>query len=188
MQVALFVIQLLLFLWVVLFLTRTLKRMYSGSNDAPFIPTPSNAFATIMASLDIDSDDVVYELGSGDGRFLIFCASREPSARFVGVEHNLLLSLIARARARLSGMRNVEFRRGNFYETDISKATKIYAYLLPSVMDRLLPTFERQFTGHLASRAFRFKHKKEERIVRLSEHVGFHGEHQLFVYNFNFKE
>jgi hypothetical protein len=184
LQAALFAIQLILLVWVGVFLVRTLRRMYSGHGDAPFIPTPSNAFTTIMTALDIGSSDIVYELGSGDGRFLLFCASREPSARYIGIEHNFLLSCIARTRQWLSGIQNVEFRRGNFYNTDISEATKLYAYLLPSVMDRMLPSLERQFTGRLASRAFRFKERDDARIVALSERPGFHGEHQLFVYDF----
>src|SRR6185369_2343725 len=117
-QIGIFIIQLLLFAWVGIFLMRILRRMYSGSSDAPFMPTPSNAFATIMTSLDIGPDDIIYELGSGDGRFLIFCASREPSARYVGIEHDSLLHCTARCRQWLSGMRNVEFRRGNFYNVD----------------------------------------------------------------------
>ncbi len=155
-----------------------------GRLDAPFVPTPVRYAKTVLETLQIQDGDVVYELGSGDGRFMLACARLAPGVRFVGIERNPPLHLIALSRKRFAGLPNVEFKRQDFFATDFSQATRLYAYLLDSMMLRLEPKLEQEFTGRLASRAFSVPGKEPVDIVELTTRVGGHGQHKLFVYDF----
>ena len=175
-----------LFVAVVIFILRPLTWVISGHLDVPFVPTSMRYAPNVAAALDIRPGDVVYELGSGDGRFMLACARLEPGARFLGVERNPFLHATALWRKRIAGdPQNVEFKRGNFFETDFSPANKMYVYLLDSVMHRLQPKFEQEFTGRVASRAFPFSRKEISNVVALTEKVGAHGQHLLCVYDFD---
>ncbi len=167
------------------FLLRVLVWAISGEPDAPFVRTPVRYAPLIAEALAIGQNDVVYELGSGDGRFLLVCALHEPGARFVGIERNPLLHLRALLNKRLVGNpRNVELRREDFFGSDLSGATKLYAYLLDPAMQRLQPKLEREFKGTLASRAFPLPRKELANVVALTEKIGAHAQHLLFVYAF----
>lgn len=152
--------------------------------DVPFVRTNYVRFPVIERELTLCSEDVVYELGSGDGSFLVWCAARNPNIRFVGVERNPVLVAIARWRARKGNLSNVEFRMENLFTTDISSATKLYVYLLNPVMRRLLPKVrcECPFV-RVVSLAFVFPDVQPSAVVTLSEQPGRHGEHLLYVYD-----
>lgn len=155
--------------------------------EVPFVRTPRALYPPIVEALGIQQGDVVYELGSGDGGFILSQAVQFPDTRFVGIERNMLLHAFARLRKRIEygNPPNVFFRRGNIFSTDFSEATKIYAYLLSSVMDALLPAFERELQAAcIASRAFQFKQREASRIVELSKKPGNHGQHLFYVYDF----
>jgi len=152
----------------------------------PFVPTRGRYFPQIIDSLDIGRGDVVYELGSGDGRFLLACALANAGTRHVGIERNPLLHLMALLRKKYAGNpSNITFIRGDLFTADLRGATRIYAYLLPSVMSSLLPKFERECAGaRLASSAFTFADKEPVEIVTLSTNPGSHGQNVLYVYEF----
>ncbi len=182
--IVIFALQVVLLILVALFLIRALVQILSDRTDVPFVRTPERMFAAIASALDMHPSDVVYELGSGDGGFLLWCAERYPDAKFVGFERNPLLVRYARWRAKRVGLSNVEFRKQDLFFADLSGAAKIYAYLLDHVMDRLLPKLAREFHGRLASRAFRFGGKQEKEVIAISEKSGSHGQHLLFIYDF----
>jgi hypothetical protein len=185
-EAILLIIQVLLFVAVAIFLYRVFVFAISGYLDVPFVPTPPRYADIVAATLELSPGDVVFELGSGDGRFMLALAALQPGARFVGVEHNPLLHVAAVTRKRLNGTpHNVEFRRGDFFTTDFSPANKMYLYLLDPVMHQLQPKFDNQFKGRVASRAFPFARKKLSNVVALTENVGAHGQHLLFVYDFD---
>lgn len=177
----------LLLLLVALFLCLfMLTWVISAYMDVPFVPTPNSVFPKIVGALDFVPGDVVYELGSGDGRFLLACARNEPRVAFIGIERNPFLHTYAQVRKHFRGNpRNLTFRRANFFDTDLSDATKIYGYLFTGVMDALLPKCERELTkARFASRAFQFSKKTPTEVVRLSEKPGWHDQHLLYVYDF----
>ena len=182
---ALLAVQLFLLAGVIWFLWTQLSRIVSGVADVPFVPTPKAYAATIAEALAIAPGDIVLEIGSGDARILCALANVQPQAIFIGIERNPLLNLSAWVRKYLAGNHaNTFIFSGDFFTTDLSHASKAYAYLLPSVMDRMLPKFEKEFRGMLASRAFRFSGKKESAVIELSKSPGLHGEHLLYIYDF----
>jgi SAM-dependent methyltransferase len=93
---------------------------------------------------DVSEDDVVYDLGSGDGRIVIF-AAKEFGARGVGVEIDPDLVERARRRARRAGVADrVEFRQGDLFKADLSEATVVALYLWPDMNNRLRPKLQRE--------------------------------------------
>lgn len=181
----LLLIQLGLLVAVAIFLFRLIVWIISGNLDAPFVPTPARYAELVAVVLEFSPGDVVYELGSGDGAFMLACAKVAPETRFVGIERNPFLHMLALARKYFAGNpRNAEFRRGNFFKANFSEATKVYAYLLDTVMFQLRPKFEKEFKGRLASRAFPIPGRELSNVIALTERIGAHGQHLLFVYDF----
>jgi len=93
----------------------------------------------MMKLADIRGDDVVYDLGSGDGRLVITAAKRF-GARGVGVELDTELVEMARIGAKHEGVADrVKFVHGDLFEADIGDASVVMLYLLPRFVTRLVP-------------------------------------------------
>jgi tRNA A58 N-methylase Trm61 len=96
----------------------------------------------VRAMLDLAGvapEDVVYDLGSGDGRMVI-AAAREFGARGVGIEIDPMLVDLARRNAAEAGVADkVEFRVGNMYEADVRAATVVTLFLHPRPNLKLRP-------------------------------------------------
>lgn len=88
---------------------------------------------------NITRDDVIYDLGSGDGTALI-TAAKLKGARGVGVEIDPLRVIISRLAVMLNGVStNIKIERKNFFDVNISDATVIFMYLVPKAMNKLKP-------------------------------------------------
>jgi SAM-dependent methyltransferase len=107
----------------------------------PYVPTPWVIVDEMLKLADIRADDVVYDLGSGDGRLVITAAKRY-KARGVGVELQPELIEMANAGAKKEEVADrVKFVQGDLFETDIQEASVITLYLLPQFVTRLVPRF-----------------------------------------------
>jgi SAM-dependent methyltransferase len=107
----------------------------------PYVPTPWVIVDEMLKLADIHADDVVYDLGSGDGRLVITAAKRF-KARGVGVELQPELIGLANASAKKEEVADrVKFVQGDLFETDIREATVVMLYLLPRFVIRLVPWF-----------------------------------------------
>jgi SAM-dependent methyltransferase len=116
----------------------------SRTPDIYFAPT-SHAVADAMLQLaEVGPDDVVYDLGSGDGRIVILAAQKY-GARGVGIEIDPALVRISRQVAREGEVADrVIFVEGDLFEADISQATVVTLYLSPNVNRRLGPKLKRE--------------------------------------------
>src|SRR5215470_17555275 len=107
----------------------------------PYVPTPWVIVDAMLGLADIRADDVVFDLGSGDGRLVIEAAARFGS-RGVGIELQPELIELANAGAKKEGVADrVKFIQGDLFETDIREATVVTLYLLPQYVTRLVPRF-----------------------------------------------
>ncbi|NOT43847.1 MAG: methyltransferase domain-containing protein [Acidobacteria bacterium] len=105
--------------------------------DIHYVPTPDAAVDAMLTMADVGAADVVYDLGSGDGRIVITAAARH-GARGVGIEIDGDLVRRAEAGAREAGVADrVRFSQADLFQTDLSEATVITLYLSPSVNLRL---------------------------------------------------
>ncbi|MFO8100417.1 MAG: class I SAM-dependent methyltransferase [Salinibacter sp.] len=106
---------------------------------APYVATPDRVVRRMLEAADVTSDDVVYDLGSGDGRIPIL-AAKEFGARGIGIEIDSELVEEARANAEAAGVADqVEFREMDLFDTDLSDATVVALYLWPEINVKLRP-------------------------------------------------
>lgn len=109
------------------------------SPDVPFVPTPPEVVEEMLRIANLQPGDVLYDLGSGDGRIVILAAQRY-GVRAVGIDINPERIAEARANARKAGVeRLTTFRQGDLFEANIRPATVVTLYLLPSVNEKLRP-------------------------------------------------
>ena len=123
----------LLSLAVCLFVPTALAR------DVPFVPTPERVVDKMLELAKVGPEDVVYDLGSGDGRIVI-AAAKKRGARGVGIDIDPERVREARDNARRAGVaERVEFREGDLFKAHISEASVVTIYLLSGVNLKLRP-------------------------------------------------
>jgi hypothetical protein len=107
--------------------------------DVPFVPTPQVVVDEMLRVAKVGQSDFVMDLGSGDGRIAITAAGKF-GARALGVELDEHLLIQSEESARQAGVEDrVKFLRQDLFKTDLSRASVITMYLLPSVNRRLRP-------------------------------------------------
>jgi SAM-dependent methyltransferase len=120
-------------------MTVTAEKGLGELPHAPFVPTPEAVVDEMLEIAKVSAKDVVYDLGSGDGRILIAAAKRF-GARGVGIEINPDLLIDAGENATQAGVAHlVRFAEADFFTVDLSEATVVTLYLLPEVNRLLLP-------------------------------------------------
>ena len=123
---------------------------------APYVPSPQDVVDRMLALADVTSKDVLYDLGSGDGRIVI-TAARKYGARGVGIDIDSERIDESRRNARAAGVGSlVEFRRGDILDADVSNATVVTLYLVSSANLKLRPLLTRQLApgARIVSHAF----------------------------------
>jgi SAM-dependent methyltransferase len=124
--------------------------------DVIFLPTPPEVVSAMLDLAKVTASDVVYDLGSGDGRTPI-AAAKEHGARGVGVEFNPKLVALSRQNAEKAGVADrVRFINADLFETDLSEASVVTLYLLGSLNQKLLPKLRRELKpgSRIVSHAF----------------------------------
>lgn len=109
------------------------------SKDSVWVPTPERMIRRMLQIADVSRDDLVIDLGSGDGRIPIH-AAKHFGARAIGVELEGNLVKLATESAKAQGVSSlVQFLQQDLFEADLSKATVMALYISPGVMTRLQP-------------------------------------------------
>jgi len=112
------------------------------AGEVPFVPTPPQVVNRMLELAEIKPGDVVYDVGSGDGRIVI-AAAKKYGVRAVGIEIDGDLVDKARSRARSEGVADLaEFREQDALAADISEATVVTIYMLPEFNYKLRPKLE----------------------------------------------
>lgn len=188
MLLLLILLEILLLLVAIIFTTAFVIEgiflLTSRQLGSPYVPTQRKFFEDIRQALSLKQGGTLFELGSGDGSFLLFCAKKEPQANYFGIERNPLLFAYAQMRKHFAGNpKNITFIFGNFFKADLSNASHIYAYLLPEVMELLLPKLEKRSNGlRVVSLGFPFAKRQTAEILELSKRNRFHHQHLLYIY------
>ncbi|HSW47449.1 MAG TPA: 50S ribosomal protein L11 methyltransferase [Candidatus Saccharimonadales bacterium] len=111
--------------------------------DSPWSPwwRTSKRIAKIMCKLaKISKQDVIYDLGSGEGLALLTAAKLGASG--VGIEIDPIRVFISKMLFKFNGVDlKIKVLRKNFFDVDLSKSTVIFAYLVPKTLARLKPKF-----------------------------------------------
>lgn len=108
--------------------------------DVPYVPTPMKTVAKMLDIAKVGPSDIVYDLGSGDGRIVIAAVRDYGARRAVGVDINPVRVREANENARRANVTDkVKFVEGDVFEFDFSEATVLTMYLLTEVNVRLRP-------------------------------------------------
>ncbi len=112
--------------------------------DVPYVPTPTEVVARMLTMAGVNKNDLLYDLGSGDGRIVI-TAAREYGARGIGYDLNPKRIKESNENARKAGVENqVKFIQKDLFEANLKGATVVTLYLLPEVNLRLKPKLLRE--------------------------------------------
>jgi tRNA G37 N-methylase Trm5 len=107
--------------------------------DVPFVPTNEKVVAEMLKVANVKKDDILYDLGSGDGRIVI-TAAKKFGTRGTGIDIDPKRVEEAKENAEKAGVTDrVKFIEGDIFEASIKDATVVTLYLLPAVNLRLRP-------------------------------------------------
>jgi SAM-dependent methyltransferase len=139
------------------------------SPDVVYVPTPYEAVNAMLKVAKVGTDDVVYDLGSGDGRIPIMAVQKYNAARAVGIDINPERIKEAQANLKAAGVGDrVRFRNEDLFQANISDATVVTLYLLPSLNLKLLPKLlaELKPGTRIVSHAFDMGSWKPEQTIK----------------------
>lgn len=135
----------------------------------PFVPTPQEVVDKMIELAGVKKGDVVYDLGSGDGRIVVTAA--KAGARAVGFEIDGDLVKQSRENIRKAGVEQLaEIRQQDILTVDLSGATVITMYLLPDVNLKLKPNILKQMKpgSRVVSHAFDMGDWKPDKVERVN--------------------
>ena len=137
-----------------------------------YLPTPQPVVEAMLRLARVSRTDIVYDLGSGDGRIPI-TAARAYGARGVGIELDGRMIERARCNAREAGMeRLVEFRQQDLFRADLREATVVTLFLFPEMNRRLGPKLlaELRPGTRIVSHRFDLGDWRPERTIEVNGH------------------
>ncbi len=138
------------------------------SPDVIFVPTPQEVVDAMLKLAKVTKNDVIYDLGSGDGRIPI-TAAKTYGARGVGIDIDPQRIKEATENLKAAGVGDrVKFLNQDLFTTDISEATVVTLYLLPSLNVKLIPKLNKELKPgtRIVSHAFDMSSDGTERKPR----------------------
>jgi len=153
----------------------------------PFITTPGDVVERMLEMAGTGRDDLVADLGSGDGRIVI-AAARRFGARGLGIELDEKLARDSRENARTAGVADkVTIVQGDVLTADFSRASVVTVYLLPGLIEKLQSRFVNELRPgtRIVSHAFRMTGWRPDRAqtVRVTQpHTGQGDESTLYLW------
>jgi len=115
--------------------------------DVPYVPTPHSVVRRMLEMAEVQPDDYLVDLGSGDGRIVIAAVRDWDVKSAHGIDLDPVRVREARANARVAGVEDrATFEEGDLFEKDFSAATVLTMFLLPGVNLRLLPVIQETLT------------------------------------------
>ncbi|MCZ8099247.1 MAG: methyltransferase domain-containing protein, partial [Burkholderiales bacterium] len=141
-----------------------------AGKDVMWVPTLDGLVMPMLELAGVRADDVVYDLGSGDGKIPIW-AARKFGARAVGIEYDAKLSALAQRNAERAGVTDrVKMIHGDIFKEDFSSATVLTLYLGEALNEKLRPTILSMKPGtRVVSNSFGMGTWEPDRTVRLPE-------------------
>lgn len=151
---------------------------------APFVPTPQEVVDKMLELADLDEEDVVYDIGCGDGRIVITAAAKY-GARGVGIDIVPQRIRESKENAEKAGVEDmVEFILEDAVKVDLSEATVVTLYLLPESNELLRPKLERELKrgAYVISHNYSMPswEEKAREVVTVKDNG--ESEHTIYVY------
>jgi precorrin-6B methylase 2 len=115
--------------------------------DVVFVPTPDDIVTKMLQMAGVTKDDVLYDPGCGDGRIVV-TAAKKFGCRGVGIDISAQRVQEAQANARRNNVDQlVKIVEQDIFEADLSEATVVALYLLPSMNVKLIPQLQKLKPG-----------------------------------------
>ena len=153
------------------------------SSVAPYVPSPLEVVRKMLKLAEAGEDDVVYDLGCGDGRILFTAVEEFGVKRAVGFDLNAGLCDGVRAKVLARGLEgSIEVVHGNFFLADLSQATLVTLYLTTSGNSKLRPKLEKELGAgaRVVSHDFPI-HRWDPDIAGPQDHYTL-GSHKIYLY------
>jgi precorrin-6B methylase 2 len=138
--------------------------------DVIFVPTPEEVVEAMLKVAKVGKGDVLYDLGSGDGRIPITAAQKYGIARGIGIDINPERIKEANENRIKAGVgERVSFINADLFESNLSEATVVTLYLLPTLNLKLLPKLLKELKPgtRLVSHAFDMGTWKPEQALKI---------------------
>jgi SAM-dependent methyltransferase len=152
--------------------------------DVHFVPTDTTKVREMLSAANVNANDIVYDLGCGDGRFVITAVKKYKASRGVCVDIDPVRIKESRSNADTAGVtKRIEFIEGDLFEQDLSKATVVTLYLLPSLNQRLRPKLFRELRPgtRVVSNAFDMGDWKADRDMTVKTSSGMQSYAYLWI-------
>ncbi|MBI5404771.1 MAG: class I SAM-dependent methyltransferase [Candidatus Kerfeldbacteria bacterium] len=129
----------------------------AGLKAAPYVPTYQRDVRRMLKLADVRPDELVVDLGAGDGRFLLTAAA-EFKARGLGFEFSFLPFVVARLRIIARQLQSrVRIMPKDFFSQDLAAADVVTCFLTPAAMKKLEPKFQQELRPGARIVSYAFK-------------------------------
>jgi ribosomal protein L11 methylase PrmA len=149
----------------------------------PYVPTPLPVVRAMLKLAEAGPDDIVYDLGCGDGRILIMAVKEFGVKKAVGIDKDPDRIEEARKNAEREGVLDrIVLINDDFFNVDISEATIVTLFLLTIVNEALKPKFEKELRDgtRIVSHEFRIPGWKPVKVVDVRDYSGL--THTVYLY------
>lgn len=147
---------------------------FSQESLAPYVPTPQEVVERMLEIAGVGSNDVVYDLGCGDGRIVV-TAAKKYGAHGVGFDIDPQRIRESKANAKEAGVENlVSFKQQDIMTVDVSPATVVTLYLLPESNMKLRPILTRELKAgsRIVSHGFDMDDWTPFKVENFTDHEG----------------
>lgn len=168
-----------------------LIQIYEGSHGrgdavdlAPYVATPMEVVNKMLEVAGVTSDDIVYDIGCGDGRIVVMAAEKY-GARGVGIDIDSQRIEESKKNAATAGVEHlVRFYQGNAMKMNFSEATVVTLYLLPESNELLRPKLEKELSPgvYVVTHNYRIPGWDEKEINAFYINDEWEKEHSIFLY------
>jgi hypothetical protein len=157
------------------------KKIMRGPNVV-FVPTPQDVVDKMLELADVTKDDLVYDLGCGDGRIVV-TAAKKYGCTAVGYDINRRRVKESLANVEKEDVGHlVRIERKDIFTLDLGKANVVTLYLLPELNVKLIPQLEKLAPGsRIVSHDFDMKGVEPDRVIELTS-TGDGGEHKIYLW------
>jgi len=158
------------------------KKEKKRTADVVYVPTPNDVVARMLRMAKLSEDDVVYDLGCGDGRIVV-TAAKKYGCKGKGFEIDPERLKMSHANVKENNVGDlVGIVDKDIYKVDLSDATVIMTYLLPSMNTKLIPQFDKMKPGsRIVCHAYRIKGVKPDKVISMTSREDA-DDHTIYLY------
>ncbi|MEM5820067.1 MAG: SAM-dependent methyltransferase [Candidatus Aenigmatarchaeota archaeon] len=156
----------IVYILIIVYLFKILIDLIRG--QAIYFPLPKNTIRKMLKLAKVNRKDVLYDLGSGDGRVLRIAVKEFKIKKAIGIEKSLILFLISKILNKISKLEDkIEVKWKDFFKEDLSKATVITLYLNFGVMKKLEEKIIKECKNvRIVSAAHKFPNLKYKKKIK----------------------